>query len=714
MLAMEKRDALADKLTMSRAKAASRPPSLWQRHWDLLALIVLVLASMPAAILSPHTLVIISRPGIVDDNWHLDLGMKASLGLWVGRDVAFTHGPLFQWLSTLPARAMGLSMGALHATWDTLPLWCTILFLYFALRMLLPEQPAWKRALLLLLLCIYWDPAVRPAFALLLFAMFLRDAYAVAEEGRNPYVVGAVGAFLAMVAFLLAIDPGMYAVAAWLITVAAVGFELRANRAALRGLAASLASFVVCGAVLMLLINLLMARSLFDFRFWKNSAAIVSVYRWATAYHISDAGTMHLLGTLLAGIVIFGYCALRHPKQKSGLARRTGFLLAGFAMAFVMMQSGLVRSDFGHIENAVLAMVFLSMVALFAIDGHTASSITAVLVIGCSLLFGDAGITLNSVRYQYAQVLHPITSCPDGFGEFDRGCYPQDFINILRPSADYLRSSSREGQSIAIFPYQTMFGLAARRNVAGGLIQPYTASGAYLAKLEIGGLAQSAAPSGLYFPDVDQSPSSGVDIHRWSHLNLSVPVDGVSNFTRTPEVWFWLMQHYRAVQQLAPGVVALARDGSRAARITQQAQPIGLSAQTYPVTERSTTLSLGSPGAWPANADFLRVRLTVHDSVLWKLRKPSRLQMEMQRADGSHDYYWFVVEPNVSSEVWFYPWNQPELARYFDADASKWRSGARPAITGLRLWITPLDWSSQQPSAVSIEAADAVHVDMQP
>jgi hypothetical protein len=45
----------------------------------------------------------------------------------------------------------------------------------------------------------------------------------------------------------------------------------------------------------------------------------------------------------------------------------------------------------------------------------------------------------------------------------------------------------------------------------------------------------------------------------------------------------------------------------------------------------------------------------------------------------------FVVEPNVSSDVWFYPWNQADLADYFDAEEGRWRTSPRhhsPAPAG--------------------------------
>ena len=106
-------------------------------------------------------LTVIPNPGFIDDNWHLDAAFKASRGIWIGRDVAFTHGPLFQWLSSVPGRSMGVSMGSIYPTWNTVPMWCAVLFAFFTLRLLLPEQPPWKRFLLLLLLCIFWGPSLR-------------------------------------------------------------------------------------------------------------------------------------------------------------------------------------------------------------------------------------------------------------------------------------------------------------------------------------------------------------------------------------------------------------------------------------------------------------------------------------------------------------------------------------------------------------------------
>src|SRR5271169_2949446 len=154
---MAKPNELATRQSSSAPRSASSGSWL-RRHWDLLALLILVLVSTPAVWLSPRALVVVRDTSLIDDNWHLDEVFKLSRGIWVGRDVAFTHGPIFQWLSSLPARSMGSSMGAIYATWVTVPAWFAFAFVYLALRLLLPEQTAWKRALLLALVLVFWEP----------------------------------------------------------------------------------------------------------------------------------------------------------------------------------------------------------------------------------------------------------------------------------------------------------------------------------------------------------------------------------------------------------------------------------------------------------------------------------------------------------------------------------------------------------------------------
>ena len=266
---------------------------------------------------------------------------------------------------------------------------------------------------------------------------------------------------------------------------------------------------------------------------------------------------------------------------------------------------------------------------------------------------------------------------------------------MLDAGDHYLDERSKSNDSILIFPYQYMYGMTSDRNVAGGVMQSFLAGGPYLSQLYIAGMEKAAAPAGLYFPDGD----------------LSLRIDDVSNFTRSPEIWFWILNHYEAGPELFPGVVALQRSDFRPKRLSLETMSIGIAPQTFPITQPTAAVNLGAP-SWPAGADFLRLRLNVHYGLLWKLRKPGRLQLEITRADGSRDVRSFVVEPNVSSDVWFYPWDEGALAQYFDSDASHWRATRRSPITQLRILTTPFDWVSQQPDAISIEAADAVTVNM--
>jgi hypothetical protein len=593
---------------------------------------------------------------------------------------------------------MDMSMAAIYTTYHTPMLWCTILFGYLTLRLLLPEQPPWKRFLLLILLCVFWAPwDGRTAFTIFLFALLLRGWYPVHQKLLNPVLLGCGAALLCAAAFLYSADTGVYAVAALLVTLAGVVWETRRASPPFRSYSSALLSFAGLSVVLAFAINATMA-SLPNFRFWRTSLALVSVHRWNEPAGMSEAATMQLLATLIGGGAIFLVRGLAPGNRESSITARKGFLLSGFAFAFAAMQTGLVRSDHQHIVFAVYPMMFLAGTALFSFHSRTVSALAALIAVTCSVLYGQPAQMLQpaSVRYRLAQMRHPLTECPSGFREFSRVCYPAAFTQMLNRGVSYLQQHSAERDSVVVFPYQYIFGIASGRNVAGGVLQSFLAAGPYLSQFDIAGYQRAAAAAGLYFPDGD----------------LSLAIDEVTNFTRTPDVWLWLNEHYRSDQELSPGMLGLLKDDSRAARISLQRLPLTIAPQDYPVRDRSFVVDLGNP-LWPADgADFLRLHLTARYGPLWKLRKPEGLQLEITRADGSRDVQSFVVEPNVSSEIWFYPWNQADLGSYFDGDEIRWRAGLRPAITHLRLLVTPLDWVSQQPDSIVIESADAVRMSM--
>src|SRR5271167_1393246 len=263
---------------MEKPDVFANQSSAWQRlrrHWDFLAVLLLMVASLPVTWLSPRALIVVAHAGMFDDHWVLDTPFKISRGLWFGRDVAFPYGPLFQWLMSAPSRWMGLSMAAIYTSYRTPLLWCTFLFGYLTLRLLLPEQPPWKRFLLLLLLCVFWAPwDGRTAFDILLFALFLRGWYAVRQQKLSPLLFGCGAALLCAAAFLYSADTGVFGIAALLVSLAGVAWEGRRESQPFRRYAAAVLAFTALSVVLILAINAAMSGFL-DFRFWRTSLALV-------------------------------------------------------------------------------------------------------------------------------------------------------------------------------------------------------------------------------------------------------------------------------------------------------------------------------------------------------------------------------------------------------------------------------------------------------
>ena len=696
--------------------------SSFSGRWDLLGLLLLLLAALPPELLLPKTLTLISNPGYMDDDWHLDEAFKASQGIWLGRDLAFTRGPLFQWLSSLPARHMGLSTGSVYATWRTLPTCLMIVELWLIVWLLLPEQPGWKRGVLLLLLCVFWSPSLRMTTVIFLFALFLRGGYAVAERRMQIELAGVSASVLCAAAFLLSTDTGIYGVATLVVTVLALGFEFRRDKQALARLARALLMTAASSVVVVIAMNSALA-SPFSFRYWRQAFAVVSVYRWATPSPMTNSTTVRLLATLLGGTALFLICGVLQPENRSRITARAGFLFAAGAVCLMLIQSAMVRSDENHVRGALFGVVLLSSVILLA--GEKLASVSGMLlVVACSLAFGGlptsrfAAMELEEVPFALplvhnlvAQLHRPSTPCPTGFAEFDGACFPSEFAALQKSAATFLQQHSGAHDSIAIFPYQTRYGLAARRTVAGGLLQAYTASGPYLSELEIAGFRRAAPAAALYFPDPDPNQVLGANFKRWRDSDRSLPIDGVANFTRAPEVWFWMQSHYRAEQVISPGVVGLVRDDARTGQISLQMRSLGVPSNTFAVTSRESDFDLGMVGT-ASRADFLRLTMTVHYPPWWHLCKPQQMQLQVARADGSREALSVVLLPNMTNQVWIYPWNPAELANYFDSSEAAWRSSARSGIVSLHLLSAPLDWASLRPDWIRIEAVDAVTVSM--
>ena len=689
--------------TVQRSAQKRRFPR-FVKNWDFAAVLLLVLATVPPTLLSSKTLHIVWHPGLFDDSWVLETDFKAARGLWYGRDVAFAYGPLFQWLSSAPGRGVGVSMGVFYDTYNTLPLWLGFLLSYLTLRLLLPEQPAWKRFLLLLLLSIYWSPYdLRSPFAIFLFAGMVRGWYAVREGRIRPWILGTSAAFVCAAAFLNNADTGIYGIVALLLSLGGIALENWKTTQPWRQYFEAVLSFGVALAVFAIVINCFLA-SAFNFRFWRSVLAFIRGYRWNAAAGMLPGDGAYLLLPLVVAIAVFTVRWFASGERGVVLAARPGFLLSALGFGCVALQSGLVRSDRNHIGYAIFPLLFFTGIVLFSFQKRIASLATASLATVATLVLANPLIRPSAVRYRYRQAINPMTECPKGYSEIDRACYPAEAAATTRMVSAYVQAHSGPDDWIVVFPYQYLYGLASRRNVAQGVEQAFLAHDAYLKALNVEGLEREPAPVALYFPDAEPG--------HMSNANLSFAIDEVPNLTRNPEIWFWMFHHYRTDQEVLPGVFGLQKDETRAGRIAMTAESLGLQPKSYAIGERNTAIDLGAP-AWPLGpVDFLRLRLKVRYSALWKLRKPERMQLEISRADGSRELKSFVLPPNVSTDVWFYPWSETDLGNYFDADETRWRVRSRSAITNLRLLVTPLDWVSQTPTEITLESAETVRFTM--
>lgn len=659
-------------------------------------LLVLVAVSIPPVLFRHRSLAEIPAFNFLDGSWLLDASYKAAGGIWLGRDVAFTYGPLFQWLLSVPARWIGISTGAIYATWYTLPLILIVIATFCTARLLLPKAAAWRRALLLLLAVVFWSPPdLRISLALLAFAIFLRLTDAVIS-GKGMGLGALAAAAICIAAFWLSADTGLYCTAALLLCVISTAGVQRHRAARLAIFAIVTAGFF---AALVLLTNLTLF-SVFDFQFWRSSLAIAAGYRWFEPIAMTKPDKRLVLESLALGIAVFGAVSCSRQPERTW-TRRPAFLLSGFCLAILILQSALVRSDHGHVLMGIYPILFLcGAIAMDEFDPPPLSIACPAAAVIATMALASAYplYTPADALSHWRQSVHPVVTCAADGTEFDHACVSPGAAELLTSVSRYVSSQTKPGDLITIFPYETAFGLASRHQVAGGLLQSYIANGKYLTDLELAGLRRASSVFALYFPDGVVTPD-GI---------ISVGVDDVPNFTRSPKVWFYLLQHYRAADSPAPGVLGLTRDDSRAAGFSPVEEEIAGQVGPIAIHKRSSSIDLGLR-EWPASgADFIKMRLRVDYPAWWRIRKPSKLACSLSFADGSEKTIAFVVQPDHLSDIWIYPWDAREMGNYFSDDAGQWRRDSRSALTRLKLLLNPYDWISVIPNSVTVENIEAV------
>ena len=675
------------------------------RYSEWLVLLVLVLAAIPVVLIRRHALTVVPFFPLVDGSWTLDVAYKAASGSWLGRDVLFTYGPVYEWLASAPSRWLGTSTGTILATASMLPDLVSILAIGVGIRLLLPRAAPWRRALFLIVV-LWTAPGIRLAICLFAFAAFLRLAEAVALHTAGIWLPAAATAFLCVASFLVSADAGLYTAAALVLCVSATATAKRKTPAALPRLCAYVAASLV-GLVLGVVgINASMSSPL-DFSYWKSSLVLAAGYRWFEPKGITAASTWRMLIALLFVISVFAIAWRHREPEGNNWTLRPAFLLAGLGLAVVMLQSGLVRSDVVHVVNGIYPMIFLCGAIL--VGGWTglprlSAALPFALVATLPLIaVPHAESFLSALGTAAGELFHPTLTCPQGKQEFDHACFSPANAQLFAAASAYIDQHTNPSDPILVFPYQNALGVMSRRSVAGGVLQGYLVNGDYLTNLDLAGLRKADPPLAIYVPD--SPPSFGVPS---SEIAFNYDMDGVPSFTRSPDVWFYLLQHYRSPAAPAADTFVLTRDHTHHRNLSFAQQQIADAPGTVRIGNRYSWLEFG-PLHWPeAGADFVKLRLRVNYRFWWKLLKPSSLALLVHYADNSWQLVYLVVEPNRDSEVWIYTGDAREMVNYFSADHSRWPIARPPAR--LALLVSPFDWISVAPDSVTIEAVDAVRI----
>src|ERR1035438_8990497 len=111
---------------------------------------------------------------------------------------------------------------------------------------------------------------------------------------------------------------------------------------------------------------------------------------------------VRLLVVLGAGGIIFLLRRAIPDNRSAAFTARTGFLLAGFVFAALLMQSGLVRADARHIILATFPMVFFAGTLLFSFRSRWLSATAAVVASAPQI------VAVTDTAYQLRDASHPV------------------------------------------------------------------------------------------------------------------------------------------------------------------------------------------------------------------------------------------------------------------------------------------------------------------
>ncbi|MGC2111978.1 MAG: hypothetical protein WA655_20840, partial [Candidatus Korobacteraceae bacterium] len=175
---------------------------------------------------------------------------------------------------------MGVSIGGILGTASLLPSVIVVLATFASARLLLPNASPWRRALLVLLAVVFWEPPnIRTSVCILAFLLFARLADSVASRRSGVVMPGVSAGIIWLVAFFVSADAGLYSGAALLLCIAATGIVQAGTPGVTSRLSLFLISTVALVAIFVLITNAVMFSPL-NFTYWKSSLIIAGGYRW--------------------------------------------------------------------------------------------------------------------------------------------------------------------------------------------------------------------------------------------------------------------------------------------------------------------------------------------------------------------------------------------------------------------------------------------------
>jgi hypothetical protein len=638
-----------------------------------------------------------------DTSAAVDMLAKAQKGIWLGRDVFFTYGPLFQKLLSWGPLKTGMSFGSFYIYLWIFHYSTIIVSVYLMGAFLLRSQPSWLRVFYLLLMIVFWMPinwilfGIKFLFPLCCFAIFLRMSPAAGAKLWSLGWRGITAAALIAIGFLISGDAGLYSAAALVIIACAI-LLYEHDRTVLATLAKYAAMTSISFTACVLIINTAVGSPL-DFRFWRQTYEIVAQYRWSHAVGMAPEMTFIFWLAVSLNLAAFVWQWMVHLRIPQLPARAYAAWFAMLCFGLLMLQTILVSSEHFHAAASLFPWIALSAALLLGateikLSGWRFIASLSFILIVTGLLSGPYHLFTPQVLFEDRSGITSSHSCPEGTYEMDQACLEPTDFQRLKSVHNFLLQHTPASDFIGVFPYENVYGFASHRSVAGAVWQNYVIAGDYMIQRQIDSF-EKARPSWVVY-----SPEP------W----LSYAVNGIPNFTRTPSVWLYWQRWYKHEFDVPGGPILLQRDEERGEHWNMTSTSVLARPVHNAQAGQEVALPVTSLGDdW----DFIKITIQAKYPLRWKLLKPSIFVVWVHFDRGPDRSIPVIVQPDHPYEIWVYPGEQAGLVNYFSPKAGQWRDPSRPHVQGLSLQCVPLDWLSVMPSWITINDVQTVKLSEQ-